>query len=357
MLISSYKYMSPEEKKIIESAKKLYKLRVSIINLVIGIHKTSIKIQSPHIYKIFEKDIEKLMALKTTNLSKRISSVMYSNIAKKNYAITQKQYYLEYFLTELALHIHSIILLILLENFFPGDKANRKTKKISKTAGGVFSIVSMGYNNIYVSLYEARNLFFEGKDFHAEIMFRNFMELMDLNIALLIDHEFYSIYKTIPNNEIEAKLRWNKIKPSMISKKVENYIEHHVDLPLKHEFLDARRKIYNDYSKSAHGLFESQYYSAFRAKKPFSNEEFEKRIFSFFDFNHAKAQDFLLTFIIYNYCITFCLTTIFIKKYGLPMKNFKEIGSEFVYIFKLYEHLLKIYAKECGERMEKSTES
>lgn len=91
-----------------------------------------------------------------------------------------------------------------------------------------------------------------GMDLQARVLFRNYIESMDVSIAILLSEEFFTLYKTEPTNEKEIKERWYKVRTSTLLKVIEKELKK--DKSLK-EFWEVGVKMRTDnYSTTSKGV-------------------------------------------------------------------------------------------------------
>lgn len=195
-----------------------------------------------------------------------------------------------------------------------------------------------------MSIVESRNLFIEGKDFQSEVLFRNFMELMDIGILILIDDQFYEIYTSDPKSEEDIQKKWNQVKPSAVKKKIDGYLLFKKMNYMEEIFIWLRNSLYKNFSLSIHGNLSAHFNSLF-----VFDEIKNESIFSPWELNHDKVKEYFFSFTVYNYSIILLLIIAFIEFHHLPMSKFDDLGAEFSYLFKFYEYLMRDYARDYAK--------
>jgi hypothetical protein len=108
-------------------------------------------------------------------------------------------------------------------------------------------------NNACNSLISIKTLTQIGMDIQTRIIFRNYIECMDMGIAILLDEAFFNKYKTDPGSEIKRKQKWQETCPAKIRNTITAAVEKEKVLKEKWKLgLELRKDHYNNSSKAAH---------------------------------------------------------------------------------------------------------
>jgi hypothetical protein len=118
----------------------------------------------------------------------------------------------------------------------------------------IFTVIT----NNYVAL---KDLFLNGKDYQAKVLFRNTIELTELCISILGNEDFYNFFKKQNNVDEPSKnfqtLKYDGIKRTSnnIIKEIKKLPSNNIDDELWNEYTKMRDEYYDDTSKHIHSNF------------------------------------------------------------------------------------------------------
>lgn len=121
--------------------------------------------------------------------------------------------------------VEHLALLSTLSPFFSLKTRSFKGLKAKTTEFEIIRTFTWLLNNSINNLLSLRVLLSMGMDLQARVLFRNYIESMDVSVAILLSLDFYEKYRKECDNEKEAKIRWHGIKTSSLLKTIQRELD------------------------------------------------------------------------------------------------------------------------------------
>jgi len=137
----------------------------------------------------------------------------------------------------------------------PFADLNTITRKDQGDSSKVLLFFTMMLNNGINSLLSLKTLLSMGMDFQARVILRNYIETMELAMAILLNEQFFNFYMKDPKGKKEEKARWDKTRPSEVARIISAAAEK--DEPLKEMWnlgKAIRDHLYDNSSKAVHAV-------------------------------------------------------------------------------------------------------
>lgn len=274
-------------------------------------------------------DIENSILNELESAAKFQKKLDNSNIRKFN-----NSFHFEKKFFNLIILLHESLWLIFAKHFYHQEvKVEISEYDRNKMVTYLF-ILSNLINNLLATL----KLLERGLSQSSDILFRNYMELSEIGVAILNDNNYYETYKKECESEKEQFSKWNKTKPSKTFKVVKNALSK-IEIDEFYDiFYEVRSTLYGFTSKTVHGNIESIVKGALL----FEDESVKLSIYG--NINSDLKNNFT-NYFIYSKTMVQAITVILVKDYKLHFDKFGEEGRYHVFLQSLTDKIFKIYLK------------
>jgi hypothetical protein len=179
-------------------------------------------------------------------------------------------------LFDLLLLEHLSLLFALSPFFVVKTRAYKRLKRKSYSFEALRTFTWL-LNNSVNNLLSIRALLSMGMDLQARVLFRNYIESMDVSIAILLSEEFFKLYSTEPVDEAQAKARWNRVRTKNLLKVINTQLQTDQRLRELWEIgFKMREENYSTTSKGVHVEPIAIMYGAY--PKTLSNNQFVQNV-------------------------------------------------------------------------------
>jgi hypothetical protein len=171
---------------------------------------------------------------------------------KQNYATFKSFLRREEMILDLIIFEHQSLFLLLVEKFSPLCKDFEEIKTNSYTFQSL-SLLSCILNLLINNLNVIKAGLKLGYNYQVNIIFRNYIELSEIAISVITSESFYNQYTVEPQNENQAKNKWNALKPGKIHANVnKEYLKIERFESWGNVLDEVRSALYNKTSKYVH---------------------------------------------------------------------------------------------------------
>lgn len=205
-----------------------------------------------------------------------------------------------------------------------------KIKKHNSMQLKDFVMIHIILSNNYKTMKEA---FYKGLTYQALIIFRNTIELTELAIGILSNHELHEFYrKTIKTKHGEdySSIKFNTIKKrtSEILRWIKTLPNITIDPKLWDGYLETRNNLYENSSRFSHSNFGNIYTNAYVTPLITKYMNFEDGLMSNIGgIINQKTKAVISEITIYESMSYMIFLILLIEKYQLPFKYFKESAN------------------------------
>lgn len=187
----------------------------------------------------------------------------YSRHLKKIHSNNQKEF------KEKLHHELDSLELFLLEHFtlygviFPIVDRSIKSKRKTKNNPAVQAFGFLLLNAIH-NLIAIKQMLVLGLEIQALTLIRNYQETMETSVAIIVSREFLALYRSEPESEADAKIKWHAVRPEAVLKVIGQYMQKNESTaPIWEEWKTYRRQHYSRLSKGSHAQFFPLAYNAY----------------------------------------------------------------------------------------------
>ncbi len=277
------------------------------------------------------QDVENLILDELDYASKFQKKLDNSNIRKFN-----NDFYFEKKFFNLIILLHESLYLIFSKYFY----LKEEKLKISDYDRNKMVTYLFILSNLINNLISTLRLLERGLSQNSDILFRNYMELSEIGIAILNDDEYYETYKKQCNSEKEQFSKWRKTKPSKTFSVVKNALSK-IEIDEFYDiFYDVRNQLYGHTSKTVHGNIDS----ILRGALAFGHETDSVKLSIYGNIN-SDIQNNFANYFIYSKTITQAISVILVKDYNLNFDKFGKAGKYHIFLQSLTDKIFKTYFK------------
>lgn len=276
-------------------------------------------------------DIENSILNELESAAKLQKKLDNNNIRKFN-----NSFYFEKKFFNLIILLHESLWLIFAKYFY-----NQEVKiEISEYDRNKMVTYLFILSNLINNLLATLKLLERGLSQSSDILFRNYMELSEIGVAILNDNSYYETYKKECESEREEFSKWNKTRPSKTFKVVKNAL-YKIEIDEFYKiFYEVRNTLYGFTSKTVHGNIEA----IVKGALSFDDNSESVKLSIYGNINTNIKNNFT-NYFIYSKTIIQAITVILVKDYKLHFDKFGEEGRYHVFLQSLTDKIFKIYLK------------
>ena len=253
------------------------------------------------------------------------------NIRKFN-----QNYYFEKRIFELLIFEHTNLFFLLSRSVWGDEIEIGLNEKDKIRFRHLTMLLNNQINNLKSILLQLEN----GLTQTSDIVFRNYMEISEKSLAILIDEDYFNLYKTETNNKQEEMKVWSKTKPSKTFHIVQKRLLKLDNIEFHKAFFEIRKSLYERTSKAVHAEISSTTTESIN----FNTSEYIK--WSISGKTDERIREVLKEYLLYIKVISRSFLILLVADYKISMNKFGDDGIYHTLINQITEEAFNIYMKK-----------
>lgn len=260
---------------------------------------------------------------------------------EENEIIFKRNFTREDIFLELIILEHQSLFVTLIERF---NFNNNEFDGILKDSYTFKSVSFLCYllNLMINNLIAIQKLFHLGLNHQINVLLRNYIELSEISIAILVNETFFITYKSEPENKKEINNKWQLTKPSMVHKIIENEYRSIEGL---HKWWIEISKIRNSLYSKTSGYVHGEYFNVIIEAFPKELNEDNVRLAAMGmisdNLKSTLSETLIFSKIFINNIIIFL-----VKNHNLHFNRFGQNGLDHVYLNSVNTYMFNDYVEK-----------
>lgn len=238
---------------------------------------------------------------------------------------------------ELIILEHQSLFITLIERFnhtkTEFDGINNETYTF-KSVSFLCHLLNLIINN----LITMQDIMKKGYNHQVNLIFRNYIELSEISIAILLNESFFNIYTSEPLSPAEINRKWKEVKPEKVHKLIGQEFQNSLDLksPWEDYMDEIRNSLYSKTSGFVHG-------NSYRVLTESYSKEIDKDIYTLTSLGliSDNLRETFNEIVIYSKTYIKNVIIFLVKNHKLNFNRFEQDGRDHIFLTSVSDYMFE----------------